>query len=156
SRNLANQVANLQRYFGLIGTNFNLSWEIDFWGRYRRSVEAARGELDASIEKYDDVLVTLLGDVASTYTQIRTLDQQLAFVRTNIALQTESLKIAQARFQGGQTTELDVDQAQGDLSQFEALVPQLAILRRQANNRLCILLGVPPEELSRKLGPGTI
>src|SRR5262249_58081404 len=109
------------------------------WGRFRRAIEAADDSLDASVESYDAVLVTLLGDVASNYAQLRTLEQQLAYVRANVALQRESLSIAQARFKGGQATELDVDQAQSVLSQTESQIPQLEIAIRQASNRLCVL-----------------
>src|SRR5262249_7262503 len=81
---------------------------------------------------------------------------RIELVRENVRLQTETLKIAQARFKGGQATELDVDQAQSILSQTQALVPGLEISLRQANNRLSVLLGVPPEDLGPKLGPGGI
>ena len=54
-----------------------LAWELDFWGRFRRAVESANAELDASVEAYDDVLVILVSDVASTYVEIRTLQQRI-------------------------------------------------------------------------------
>src|SRR5262245_49949202 len=100
-----------ERFFDQWALGFGLAWELDFWGRFRRSIEAARDDLDASVENYDDVLVTLIGDVAATYTQIRILEQQLKYVETNIELQKTTLKLAQANFKGGKTTELDVDQA---------------------------------------------
>src|SRR5262245_30171667 len=59
-------------WFSDWNTGFNLSWELDFWGRFRRAVESADATLDASIEDYDDVLVVLLADVASSYVQYRT------------------------------------------------------------------------------------
>lgn len=157
---LSQAVANRQfiadRFYNQYDLGFNLAWELDFWGRFRRAIEASQGELDASVENYDDVLVTLLGDVASTYTQVRVVEQQIEYVRTNVGLQREALAIANARFKGGQATELDVDQAQSNLSNTEALVPQLEIQLRQATNRLCILMGMPPEELRSRLGPGII
>src|SRR5262249_46232128 len=141
-----------ERFFDQWALGFGLAWELDFWGRFRRSIEAARDDLDASVENYDDVLVTLIGDVAATYTQIRILEQQLKYVETNIELQKTTLKLAQANLKGGKTTELDVDQAVSNLAQTEALAPQLAIALRQANDHLCVLLGIPPEELRTKLG----
>ena len=101
---------------------------------------------------YDDVLVTLLGDVGTTYIEIRTIQQQLQYVRENITIQKESLEIAQARFHGGLTSELDVEQAISNLAQTEALVPQLAKQLRFANDRLCTLLGLPTEDLTLKMG----
>jgi len=135
---------------------FNLAWELDFWGRFRRALEAADADLDASVENYDQVLVTLIGDVASTYVEIRTLQQQIYLAQTNVGLQRETYNIANARFKGGQVSSLDVDQAVSNLSQTEALLPQLGIRLREASNRLCILMGMPPEELLRKLGKGPI
>src|SRR5262249_39752528 len=63
---------------------FNASWELDLWGRFRRAIESADAELDASIEDYDNVLVVLLADVASNYVQYRTFGQQLVYVRQNV------------------------------------------------------------------------
>ena len=153
---VANRSATPQRWFGQWDYGFALSWELDFWGRFRRAIESAEDTLDASVENYDDVLVTLIGDVASTYVQYRILEQQIAYARQNVKLQTEILGIATARFKGGQTSELDVNQAQSELSATEALIPQLEIALRQANDRLCVLLGIPPEDLRAKLGTAPI
>ena len=156
SRNVANRAYTPERWFGQWDYGFDLSWELDFWGRFRRAIEASEATLDASVEQYDDVLVTLLGDVVTNYIQYRTIEQRIAFAQDNLRLQQKILELATARFQGGLTSELDVHQAQSDLSSTEALIPQLRMLRREANNRLCILLGTPPENLERRLGPGPI
>jgi len=157
---LSSQVANrefiLERFYSQWDQGFSLAWELDFWGRFRRSIEAAADVLDASVESYDDVLVTLIGDVASNYVQMRILEKQIELTRANIALQRETLGIAVARFEGGQATELDVDQSKSVLAQTEALIPELEIQLRTFNNQLCVLLGIPPEELSTRLGAGAI
>jgi NodT family efflux transporter outer membrane factor (OMF) lipoprotein len=156
SENVANRVATPQRWFSTWDYGFGLAWELDFWGRFRRGIEAAQDNLDASVEDYDDVLVTLIGDVASNYVQYRTLEQQLAYARANVKLQTEILNIARGRFKGGQASKLDVNQAQSNLSSTETLVPQLEISIREVTDRLCVLLGIPPEDLSCHLGQGAI
>ncbi len=135
---------------------FNLNWELDFWGRFRRAIEADTANLDASIEDYDDVLVTLLGDVADGYAQMRTLEGRIEYARTNVRLQQETLTIADARFRGGTTSELDVFQARSTLERTQAQIPALEISLRQTVVRLCILLGMPPEEIRLRLGPGDI
>ncbi|MDB5312889.1 MAG: efflux transporter, outer rane factor lipoprotein NodT family [Gemmataceae bacterium] len=135
---------------------FNLAWELDFWGRFRRAMESANDSLDASVEDYDSVLVTLLGDVATYYLQLRTYEQRLAYVRVTVGLLRDTLRIAEARFKAGTTGELDVVQARSTLEQTEAQIPELEIGLRQANNQLCVLLGIPPEELRARLGPGGI
>jgi NodT family efflux transporter outer membrane factor (OMF) lipoprotein len=157
SRNvLSAEVANgsfLQaRFFSRWDFGFNLAWELDFWGRFRRAIEAADANLDASVEDYDDVLVTLLGDVASNYVRLRTFEQRIEYARANVELQRETLGIAESRFKAGTTGELDVVQARSTLEQTQAQIPELEISLRQANNQLCILLGIAPEELRAKLG----
>lgn len=145
-----------QRFYDQWDGGFNLAWELDFWGRFRRAIEAAEADLDASVENYDDVLVTLIGDMAGNYIQLRILQQQLALVLANVELQRQTLELAEARFRGGQTSELDVDQARSNLAQTEALVPQLEIQARQTNNAICVLLGIPPADLAAMMGPAPI
>ncbi len=148
----ANQQLLPNRFFSNWDLGFNLSWELDFWGRFRRAIESAAADLDASVFNYDDVLVTLLGDIGSTYYEIRTLQQQIAYVRQNIIIQNQSLTIATARFQGGLTSQLDQEQAISQLAQTEALIPQFDKRLRQASDRLCTLLGIPTVDLLPKLG----
>jgi NodT family efflux transporter outer membrane factor (OMF) lipoprotein len=156
STKVANRIATPTRWFGQWNYGFSLSWELDFWGRFRRAVEAADDTLDASVENYDDVLVTLIGDVATTYVQIRTLQQQIVYARQTLALQRQSLEIAAAKFKGGQTSEVDVNQGKSDVATTESLIEQLEIPLRQATNRLCVLLGAPPQDFLPKLGEASI
>lgn len=140
----------------LWGTGFNASWELDFWGRLRRTVESANANFDASLADYDNALVILLAEVATHYVQLRTFEQRLVFARKNAEIQQGVLKIAEARFEKGITTELDVQQARANLAQTEAIIPPLRAGAREANNQLCILLGVPPRRLAECLGPASI
>jgi NodT family efflux transporter outer membrane factor (OMF) lipoprotein len=135
---------------------FTLAWELDFWGRFRRAIESANDSLDASVEDYDYVLVTLLGDVATYFAQMRTFEQRIAYARANVELLRQTLTIAEARYKAGTTGELDVLQARSTLEQTEAQISELEISLRQVNNQLCVLLGIPPEELRARLGPGPI
>jgi NodT family efflux transporter outer membrane factor (OMF) lipoprotein len=127
------------------------AWELDFWGKFRRGVESADGAYLASVASYDDVLVTLLGDVAATYIGIRTNEQLIAIARTNVRKQQDALKIAKAKFSGGGTSERDVFQATNVLTATEAVIPQLTIQLQQAIDALCVLLGVPPQPLGAVL-----
>ncbi|MBK8176827.1 MAG: efflux transporter outer membrane subunit [Rhodospirillales bacterium] len=127
------------------------AWEIDFWGRFRRAVQAADAQLLASIADYDDVLVTLTADVATNYVNIRTLEARLGIAHDNVKVQRESLNIAEIRFQGGTTSERDVEQARTVLASTEATIPQLEAALRQSKNALCVLLGVPPQPLDSEL-----
>jgi len=154
SRNVANSPPN--KHFDHWGTGFNLSWELDFWGRYRRGLESADAALDATIEGYDNVMVLLLSDVAATYVQIRTLQEELRLVQENVALQKQSLAIAEAQYRAGQTDASDVLQTRNNVEQTEAIIPSLQAALRQSNNALCILLGIPPRDLLPELGDGPI
>lgn len=124
------------------------AWELDFWGKFRRGVESADGAYLASIANYDDVLVTLLGDVAATYIGIRTTEQLIAIARSNISKQEQALKIAKAKYTGGGTSERDVFQATNVLAQTQASIPQLTIQLQQGQDALCVLLGIPPISLN--------
>lgn len=134
----------------------NLSWELDFWGRFRRGIEAANADLDASIENYDDALVILIGEVASTYVELRVFQQRLRYVADNIVIQTELAKQADQRFEGGAGRKIDTGQMRSNLRDTMALKEQYEIGLRQANNRLCVLLGMPVRDLVPELGPGDI
>ncbi len=128
-------------------TGFNASWELDFWGRYRRGVEAANATRDAAVEDYHDALVILLAEVATNYVQARAFQQRLQLVQHNAELQKGALDIAEERFKKGVAAETDVQQARSNLAQTQSLIPPLVAGLRQANNQLCILLGFPPREL---------
>lgn len=128
------------------------TWELDFWGRFRRGVQAADAQYLASIATYDDVLVTLLADVASTYIAIRTQQAQIAIAEANVVKQRLSLRIARDRFQGGVSTALDVAQAENVLAQTESTIPQLTAQLIASRSALAVLLGQPPSTLAAELG----
>jgi NodT family efflux transporter outer membrane factor (OMF) lipoprotein len=131
------------------------AWELDFWGKFRRGVESADSAYLESIATYDDVLVTLLGDVATTYIGIRTLEKQIAIARANVVRQKKAVAIARDRAQGGATSELDVYQAENVLGATQATVPQLTIQLQQGLNALRVLLGMAPEPLGFLLARST-
>jgi len=135
---------------------FNLNWELDFWGRYRRAVAAADAALDASVADYDDVMVTLLADVASDYVTVRTTQERIKLLRTNAKFQRGVYNYTKHRATHGVLTTVDSDQALSTLRQTEAGIPQLEIIQRQAENSLCILMGMPPADLANVLGTGPI
>lgn len=144
------------RHFSVWSGQFNLAWELDFWGRFRRAVEASDADLDASVFDYGDVVVTLVADVASTYIDYRTLQTQIELVQSNVVNQRRTYRLAETRFREEDISEIDVLQAESNLAQTEAFVPQLELALRQTQNQLCILLGIPPEDLSARLGEGKI
>jgi NodT family efflux transporter outer membrane factor (OMF) lipoprotein len=142
-------------WFAKLGAE--IEWELDFWGKFRRAIQAADAAYLGSIAAYDDTLVTLLGEVATTYIGIRTLETQIAVADDNIVKQKEALKIALARFHGGTATKLDVYQAENVLGQTEASLQQLTAQLKEGKNALRVLLGMAPQPLDALLsGPQTI
>lgn len=137
-------------------TGFSLQWELDFWGRLRRAIQAADDQLGGSVADYDDVMVTILSDIAKYYVQIRTDQERIKLLRDNVEVQREVLEFAKKKEDIGTLGSLDVEQAQSTLMQTEAAIPQLEIDMRIANDQLCTLLGIPPANLVNLLGNASI
>ena len=126
---------------------FDVSWELDLWGRIRRSVTAADANVCFNVFDRNAILISLIGDAASLYIQIRSLDERIELAQRNVEIQEGSLDIAEKRFKEGRTSKLDMTQAESNLATTRSLIPQLELSRRQAINALSILLGCPPGEL---------
>lgn len=136
-----------QRYFWRDSLGLAVFWELDFWGKFRRGVESADAAYLASIATYDDVLVTLLGDVTTTYIGIRTTQLQIEIARENVKKQRRALKLARDRYTGGIASKLPVYQAENVLGQTESAIPQLQVQLDKGLNALRLLLGMPPQSL---------
>lgn len=135
---------------------FYSSWELDFWGKYRRKIEADKDSYLASVASYDDSLVTVIGDVASNYVNMRTYEEEVKITLENVKVQQESLRIATARFKGGQVSQLDVTQAQTELAKTEAGIPTLQNNIQQCKDALAVLIGKTPSDIDPLLKPGKI
>ena len=146
------QFPGIERIYGTWAFGGQLAWELDFWGRFRRAIEAADAELDASVEEYDNVLVILLAETAGAYVEARTLEQRIRYAKSNVKFQRGSLDIAKLKQAGGAASQLDVAQAVTNVAQTEAIIPPLERRLREAHNQLCILLGIPPQDLTEMLG----
>jgi multidrug efflux system outer membrane protein len=126
-------------------------WEIDFWGRIRRSVESARAGWEASIEDYRDTLVLLYAQVALTYVDVRTLQARIDHVTENLARQRETLELTKIRYDAELVPELDVNQAELNAARTEAALPVLETALARSVNRLGVLAGAGPESLHASL-----
>jgi NodT family efflux transporter outer membrane factor (OMF) lipoprotein len=139
------------RSFQNYSVGLDAAWELDFWGRFRRGIESADAALEASVADYDAVLVLLAADVASAYVEIRSLEEQLDFTRTNVKAQADTLELTEVRFKAGAVSELDVATARATLANTQSFVPELEDALRRATVSLCVLLGRPPEDLANEL-----
>jgi NodT family efflux transporter outer membrane factor (OMF) lipoprotein len=136
-------------------TSLNLSWELDFWGKFRRAVEAADSTLDASVENYDEALVILLSNVATQYVQYRTLQRRLELARINVSQQEPLVEISLKQMKEETADSIpSYYQLKSNLESTKALIPQLETQLRAANDQLCLLLGIPVRDLAPILGDG--
>jgi NodT family efflux transporter outer membrane factor (OMF) lipoprotein len=131
---------------------FDVAWELDIWGKFRRAVESGVANLEASIANYDDVLISLTAEVARIYVLLRTFEERLEIAIENVKIQERSLQIAEIRFKAGAVTELDVVQAKSLLKNTEAFIPRFEAGIRQAKNALATLLGKLPGQIDQMLG----
>lgn len=130
---------------------FNLSWEVDFWGRYSLAVRSASALFDASVADYDGVMISLVANVAQNYLAIRTLEQRLEVALFNLNLQQQSYEITVAKLDAGAISGLDVEQAQSLLYNTKASVAAFEQSLQQTKNSLAILLGKVPQDLNELL-----
>ena len=141
--------------FQTAGLSFDATWELDFWGKFRRNIHAADAALLASIADYDDVLVTLVAEVGLTYVQIRTFERRIELAMANVALQRQSLEITESRYRNGKVSQLDVTEARATLTNTQASVPGFESSLRDAKLSLGVLLGRTPGELEQALAGGS-
>jgi NodT family efflux transporter outer membrane factor (OMF) lipoprotein len=148
---------SLPSVFGDFQVGFDAAWELDFWGKYRRGVQAESAAMLASLADYYSALVALTAEVARTYVSIRTFEVLAELTEANAKVQEESLQIAEARFKNGATSELDATQAASQLESTRASVFQFRIGLGQARNALATLLGRPAGTIEEALaGPKQI
>jgi multidrug efflux system outer membrane protein len=129
---------------------FQLSWELDLFGRIRRQHEAATALMLASEMGRRGVLITLIGDVASNYFLLRELDLQLYVARDTLRLNDETVTYFRDRLQGGVSNRLELDRAQANRAQTAASIPEIEQRAAVVENALSLLLGRPPGPITRE------
>lgn len=130
---------------------FDAQWELDFFGGVRRAVEAADATIDVEVENSRDALVTLLGDVARNYIELRANQQLVAITRENLHAQQESRELTQIRQQTGLASMLEVTQAQAQAATTHAQLPNYETAVKQSIHALSVLLGKEPGALAVRL-----
>jgi multidrug efflux system outer membrane protein len=125
----------------------NASWEIDFWGKYRRATEAARAELLASESARDAVQLSLAATVARAYFNLRALDAQVEITRQRIDTRSQALDLEKIRFDAGEASELQYRQTEAETLAAKALLPLLEQQQALQESALAVLLGRSPRAL---------
>ena len=150
---LSNGLNAATRPINLFQAAFDAEWELDLFGRIRRSEEQAGAQTRATIENSNDALVTLLGDVVQTYSGLRAAQALAAAQETNIAAARNLLGLTQRRQRNGLSPQIDVENQRAQLTTYEAQLQPFAAQAQQAMNRLAVLMGRPPGMLDDELGP---
>lgn len=127
------------------------AWELDLWGRVRRSVEAADRELDATTADLHAAALTVAAEVVATYVDLRAAQRRLQIAQANLQLQEQTLGLVRARSAAGLVVERDVAQASTNVESTRARLPALLAEASAAQNRLAVLLGKAPGELGADL-----
>jgi len=133
----------------------SLSWEIDLFGKLRRANESARALLLASEDSARGVMTTLVADVATTWFQLRELDEEVQIINDTIKSQQESLALVQALNRSGVASGTEEQQAIGQLATTRATLPVAEQNREQTENGLRFLQGFPPDHVPRIQSPRT-
>jgi len=127
----------------------NLNWELDIWGRIRRSTEAARADLMAREENRRAVVLQLVSGVAEAYFDLLQFDMQLDIGKRTLLSWEESVKIARARLRRGVSSKLDADQFEAERANAAARVAELERQMVQTENELSVLMGHNPVPIPR-------
>ncbi len=135
----------------LYDAGFDATWELDFFGRVRRSVQAATAGMQAAEASRRDLKVSLISEVARNYFELRGAQEEMAVARRNADNQRDTVKITQARAEGGRGTDLDIAQARAQLNTTLAAIPPLESTIAHAQHRLGVLTGGQPTALTTEL-----
>ena len=131
---------------------FDLSYEVDLWGRVRRSFESAHAQAQASVADYRNVLLALTADVATNYFLFRSLEAEIAVLQRTVALRSETVRILQGRFDSGAIPGIDLAQAKTEVASAKADLADAARRRAETVDALALLCGKPAS--SFKVAPG--
>jgi NodT family efflux transporter outer membrane factor (OMF) lipoprotein len=134
-------------YTNMYRAGFDASWEIDFFGANRRTVEAANAQLESEIADLHDVWISLAAETALNYIEIRTFQRRLQVARKNLKAQEETLAILSSRYTAGLTDALDVSQARYNMESTRSAIPLLQTGIESSLNALAVLIGQQPGSL---------
>ena len=140
----------------IYSTGLAFLWEIDLFGRIKRSIQSSEASYQASIEDCRDVMVTLLADVCSNYIDLRTVQARIEYLNSNIQIQTRTLELTRNLYQAEIVGELDVRQAELNLADTKSQLPTLLISEEASLNALSVLIGQLPGRLKSELGSGKV
>ncbi|RRH82370.1 efflux transporter outer membrane subunit [Variovorax beijingensis] len=146
-------IRTLSEPYNLYQAGFDASWEIDLWGRVRRSIEAADADAGASAALLRQAQLSVQAEVARSYFELRGAQRELRVAHADIAAAAESLELVQARADGGLVTDLDPTRQRTQLAELKARIPMLLQQEAQAMSQITLLTGASPGTLNAELAP---
>ncbi len=137
------------------GVNFDIGWEMDIWGKYARGIESSEANLYASIASYNDIMVSVISEVARNYINYRTSEERLAYAKRNVLIQERVTKMTEVQFNSGNVSELDMQQARTQLYNTRSAIPAIEISKIKARNAIALLLGTDDRTVNKILAVGS-
>ncbi len=135
--------------------NFDIGWEMDIWGKYARGIESSEAILYGSLASYNDIMVSVISEVARNYINYRTSEERLAYAKRNVLIQERVTKMTEIQFNSGNVSELDMQQARTQLYNTRSAIPSIEIGKVQARNAMALLMGTDVYSVMKILATGT-
>ena len=140
--------------FELANLNFDLGWEMDVWGKYARGIESSQANLYATMSSYNDIMVSVIAEVARNYINYRTAEERLAYAVRNVTIQERVTQMTEVQFNSGNVSELDMQQARTQLYNTRSAIPSLEISKVKARNAISLLLAMNTNDVTKLLSVG--
>ena len=140
--------------FEVAGLNFDMGWEMDIWGKYARGIESSEANLYATLSSYNDIMVSVIAEVARNYINYRTSEERLAYAVRNITIQERVTQMTEVQFNSGNVSELDMQQARTQLYNTRSALPSLELSKIKARNAIALLLAMNSNEVTKLLKSG--
>jgi outer membrane protein TolC len=137
------------------GVNFDIGWELDVWGKYARGIESSEANLYASVASYNDIMVSVISEVARNYINYRTSEERLAYARRNVLIQERVTKMTEIQFNSGNVSELDMQQSRSQLYNTRSAIPSIELSKIKARNAIALLLGTDERTVNKILASGS-
>ena len=150
----AARVHSNDRTFSAAGVNFDMGWEMDIWGKYARGIESSEATLYASIASYNDIMISVIAEVARNYINYRSAQERIAYAERNIVIQERVSKITEIQFNSGNVSELDMQQSRAQLYTTRSVLPALELAKIKARNAMAVLMGMSVPEVEKQLHSG--
>ena len=138
-----------EQNFASAGIGFDIGWEMDIWGKYARGIESSTASLYASVASYQNIMVSVISEVARNYVSYRTAEERIAYAKRNVAIQERVTKMTEIQYNSGNVSELDMQQSRTQLHNTRAILPAIELSKIKARNAIAVLLGTMPNEIEK-------